>query len=303
MTTVVASILGGPRVCYVMAQDHLLPPGLAHVNAYGTPVYALAITAVPTMAMAACMEFGSLAEVCSAGALCSFSLVCAALTLLRAPCEDGSDRGAAFPPEPDAQVYGHEAPKGYGLEVLEEFELDDATGAIAGECGDDDLTAAVPATSPGGLPAGRGNPQLPSPVGYALLVYSVLCLSTWLLLKVPVNEESRARFILKFATFGTATGAGLAALRVCRPFLRHWRRTSTDTVAAEQAKESGFRVPWMPLPALMGILMNTFLLSGIAFRSLVRAFLIDLVGVALYFLYAAPRSRLNDQQAISLVES
>ncbi|CAE8607956.1 unnamed protein product, partial [Polarella glacialis] len=91
LTTVIGGVLGGPRICYVMAQDGLLPKSLAGVNRFGAPAQALLVTGFPTAICALLVEFAPLAEIVSAGALCSFSLVCAALVLLRYPCSDSDD--------------------------------------------------------------------------------------------------------------------------------------------------------------------------------------------------------------------
>jgi len=111
MTTVVGSMLGVPRVMYAMSQDGLLPPALGRLNKQGTPVCALLVTLVPTSVCAALFEFGVLAEVVSAGALCSFSFVCVTVVLLRLrapadPEEAGDAEQAVDAEKADAKEQG-----------------------------------------------------------------------------------------------------------------------------------------------------------------------------------------------------
>merc|ERR1712232_786601 len=83
LTTAIGGILGAPRIALIMAQDGLLPARLSELNQHGTPTLALLFSVIPCAVLAAFLDFEELADVCSAGALCSFSLVCASLVLLR----------------------------------------------------------------------------------------------------------------------------------------------------------------------------------------------------------------------------
>lgn len=85
LTTVIGCVLAQPRLCFAMAQDGLLPATLVRVNKFGAPARSLLILAVPACVFAAFFDFHKIADVVSTGALCTFSLVCSSLILMRCP--------------------------------------------------------------------------------------------------------------------------------------------------------------------------------------------------------------------------
>lgn len=85
LTTVIGCVLAQPRLCLAMAQDGLLPSNLVRVNRFGAPARSLLVLSAPALLFATFFDFHKIADVVSTGALCSFSLVCTSLILMRCP--------------------------------------------------------------------------------------------------------------------------------------------------------------------------------------------------------------------------
>lgn len=304
LTTVVGTILGGPRICYVMAQDGLLPRSLSDVNKNGTPVLGLLATTIPTALCAGLFEFEALADITSAAALCSFSLVCVALILLRCPYEED-------PPSQGLEMCGQlESPAelrtAANAESWDRPELREShlPAAVIGspmdqrdasfevveqppeqqEAVDEDV-AAQGSTSTGSLRRSR-------PVVVGLSAFALLTLSLGLQMRAP----STAFPLLRTAIAITFLGMAVSAAAVAQPF---WRAQRQDEPQAEGGR---LQLPCMPLIPLLGIFMNMMLLSQLPLKALFRALGVDAICLVFYFFYAMPRSRLNHGEKVSLIE-
>lgn len=294
VTTVVGAILGAPRVCYVMAQDGLLPAGLAKVSATGTPTSALLLTAVPTALLAGLMDFEALAEIVSAGALCSFSSVCCSLVILRNPQDRAVASWTRAPcPRAAGGVSGSDAASPYP--------------SVVGASVYQGPSMMLPDAPPPQLEPAR----CCSP-GICMALYGCLCLLMGLLLRAcSLAESSHAASATLMGACLSALGAAFAALLVARPFVHRLRqRGSKDMSVGDDSDEedSGangarFRLAAMPLVPLLAVFVNMVLLSMLSLPALWRSLGIYGACAVFYLCYSGPRSRLNDVEEIPLVDA
>jgi len=318
MTTVLGGILGAPRVCYVMAQDGLLPQVFARVNKHGTPVSALVMTLVPTAVCAAFLEFGDLTEIVSAGALCSFGLVCASLTVIRHKLAvEGEDALEALgvesakhaghhsssPHKPAPTVVGQKRRTTGTSKVSTAGEMAElSTEADDEDCADDEFLDAESGPDCPGLEDAeattgeavqlRQNTARSALVG-SLGAFAVFCLATGLALRLPSAKLTSGvpfRLVLSLiSVFGAVLGA--------MPVILSFRRLGSRERDSDKRR---FRLPLMPLIPLVGIMMNMMLLSELPIKALWRTLVVVILSFAVYFGYAARRSHLNDPERVAL---
>lgn len=273
MTTVSGSIVGAPRICFAMARDGLLPKFFTRVNSEGTPVAAL-VAVVAFSTLSACLlDFSSLVDLVSAVALCTFTLVCATLVMLRCPAPSAPVAGGL---EKDVSLQ----PAQFGL------PLDDT----------DDLTL------PHGFQQGRGatSEQLEAQVESkawagvypGLRAFAALSFTTCLMLRLVDEEAGVALVLVALMTALSGLGALAAALKVARPF---WRYRKPN-----MAKDIAFQVPFVPMLPLLAMLLNIAMLSDFPIVVLGRMVWVALALVAFYFGFSAKHSRLNDRQHVAL---
>jgi len=82
-TVVMVMFLGQTRVLFAMARDGLIPSGLARTGRHGTPVRLTVIVGVVCAALAAFVDFGTLAGLVNIGTLVAFALVAIGVLILR----------------------------------------------------------------------------------------------------------------------------------------------------------------------------------------------------------------------------
>eukprot|EP00929_Paragymnodinium_shiwhaense_P121366 TRINITY_DN9359_c0_g1_i1.p1 TRINITY_DN9359_c0_g1~~TRINITY_DN9359_c0_g1_i1.p1 ORF type:complete len:620 (-),score=81.38 TRINITY_DN9359_c0_g1_i1:11-1870(-) len=281
LTTVVGSIVGSPRILYAMAQDGLVPSSLSAVNRRGVPMRALLCTSIPTALFAGLMEFGALADIVSAGALCNFSFVCAAVLLTRgkrlpalpAGC-DASEKADAITVEMPSTIVGRARHISH-----------DGADAVAETFSEDDCNTERPTEDDQRSGAGLVGDQSTNAdggrctsLGRGLAYYFLLCMSMGLSLRAWLAGGALLAGIITFAM-------GMGVLLTGGLVLR--------TVNSDATEVSGTEAPIRPWIPLAGILMNVLMLSGLPTQALLSALIVDLFCVFLYFLYAAPNSRLH----------
>lgn len=295
MTTVLASILGAPRICYVMAQDGLLPRCLASVNKHGTPVCALFFTAIPAAIFAFLSDFDVLAHVVSAGALCSFSLVCCSLILVRydqqagpvaspsAAAEAGRGRAAAL----SSTVVGRPTDAGD----------EETSPSPGGESGAQEGRSSAEAPLESELDTFIGDREDEEPVAgrdvvsRSLGAYMALCLATGTLLRLrgsPLWQELLVPMatLLLVVVLGAVLSGLLVTLRL---------RASAAAAAPATAAAPGFMVPLFPYVPLTGIAMNMLLLSQMPTVALLGTLGVVVCCAAAYF----GRGRLTCRSSIA----
>jgi APA family basic amino acid/polyamine antiporter len=82
-TVILAFLYGQSRIFFVMARDHMLPPGLAKVSKRGTPVRITLFTAAVVTFFAAFFPIDQIAALANAGTLTAFVAVCVCMLVLR----------------------------------------------------------------------------------------------------------------------------------------------------------------------------------------------------------------------------
>ncbi len=82
-TVILAFLYGQSRIFFVMARDHMLPPGLARVSKRGTPVRITLFTAAVVTFFAAFFPIDQIAALANAGTLTAFVAVAVCMLVLR----------------------------------------------------------------------------------------------------------------------------------------------------------------------------------------------------------------------------
>jgi len=247
LTTVIGCVLAQPRLCLAMAQDGLLPSNLVRVNRFGAPARSLLVLSAPALLFATFFDFHKIADVVSTGALCSFSLVCTSLILMRCPralntgpsvaSHSGSNEEESVPVRP-----------------------------------------AAPST------------QTPRQVVAGIITFALCVFICGVLFRVPTNDTFSVWAVRSSLVLVSLIGVS-AAIMICIPF---WKSKEDTYTWAEQTKRAhGFKLPLMPLPPLIGIMMNVLLISQMSFLTLLEALFLQTAAAAFYFGYSYSRSHLN----------
>lgn len=283
LTTVIGSVVGGPRVCFVMAQDGLVPARLATVNKRGAPVLTLAVTVLPMAACAGFMEFGALADIVSAGALITFSTVCACLVLLRcSTAPGGSDSAPAPLPTAAAEPGTRGSPTVVGRRATAAEEGGDGDQAAPPATADPDDVALLQDTA--------ATLEAPPGLGRALAAYGASCFLAAVLLRMP-SDHAPGGSVAALAAGGGAAAALVAMACACF-VVSKVRCGPGDAGGVTPAMRSrggrSFQLPFAPFIPLTGILVNALLLSEMPLASLLCLSVVYLGAFVLYVAYAAP---------------
>ncbi|CAL1141547.1 unnamed protein product, partial [Cladocopium goreaui] len=271
LTTVIGCVLAQPRLCFAMAQDGLLPATLVRVNRFGAPARSLLILAAPACVFAGFFDFHKIADVVSTGALCTFSLVCSSLILMRCPrAMNTNHSGVAGASNSSTNE-----------EVRKKYE------ASA------DSLRCLPHRLHG----------LPVRVSYGkvklcIIIFALCTFIAGILFRVPSINMSTVsgpyvphvwtvRVLLVFLSI-SALGA---VLMISLPFIRS--KEDTYTWAEQTKRAHGFKLPLMPLFPLIGIAMNVLLISQMSLLTLFEALFLQTGAAAFYFGYSYSRSHLN----------
>eukprot|EP00928_Gymnodinium_smaydae_P084669 TRINITY_DN6794_c0_g2_i1.p1 TRINITY_DN6794_c0_g2~~TRINITY_DN6794_c0_g2_i1.p1 ORF type:complete len:630 (+),score=79.72 TRINITY_DN6794_c0_g2_i1:40-1890(+) len=289
LTTVIGSVVGCPRICYVMAQDGLLPSSLANVNSRGVPLAALFWTTICMAIPAGLVEFDALADIVSAGALCNFSFVCCALILMRqqqsSSCIEARDLmpSASESPKGKSAIEAIVVGRGEDMELQSEAVVLNQLGSEEtdqanndGKCSDKiDILEKHPFVVASGEVNGERNTSLLQ----KLCLYSVVCFGLGVSLRVTLATGNS--FAIVLVAVQACVVIALASYLIRRK--SSWQLSTSG----------GLRWPFMPLVPLLGVLMNMLMMSGLTVEALVSAFCVDIACVLFYFAYAGPRSHLS----------
>mmetsp|Transcript_782 Transcript_782/g.1755 ORF Transcript_782/g.1755 Transcript_782/m.1755 type:complete len:600 (+) Transcript_782:67-1866(+) len=129
----------------------------------------------------------------------------------------------------------------------------------------------------------------PKPVLIGLVTFAASVFVLGLLCRIPASGP--VEYVI-YALIAVAALAALGAAGVI--FMPFWRsREDTYTFADQTKRAHGFRMPLMPLPPLLGILMNVLLISQMSILTLIEALLLQVAAAVFYLFYSAPRSHLN----------
>lgn len=253
LTTVIGCVLAQPRLCFAMAQDGLLPATLVRVNRFGAPARSLLILAAPACVFAGFFDFHKIADVVSTGALCTFSLVCSSLILMRCP---------------RAMNTNHSGVAGASNSSNNEEEEVRGLGRLP----------AMPST------------QTPRPVIAGIIIFAICTFIAGILFRVPSINMSTVWTVRVLLVFLSISALG-AVLMISLPFIRS--KEDTYTWAEQTKRAHGFKLPLMPLFPLIGIAMNVLLISQMSLLTLFEALFLQTGAAAFYFGYSYSRSHLN----------
>lgn len=253
LTTVIGCVLAQPRLCFAMAQDGLLPATLVRVNRFGAPARSLLILAAPACVFAGFFDFHKIADVVSTGALCTFSLVCSSLILMRGP---------------RAMNTNHSGVAGASNSSNNEEEEVRGLGRLP----------AMPST------------QTPRPVIAGIIIFAICTFIAGILFRVPSINMSTVWTVRVLLVFLSISALG-AVLMISLPFIRS--KEDTYTWAEQTKRAHGFKLPLMPLFPLIGIAMNVLLISQMSLLTLFEALFLQTGAAAFYFGYSYSRSHLN----------
>lgn len=253
LTTVIGCVLAQPRLCFAMAQDGLLPATLVRVNRFGAPARSLLILAAPACVFAGFFDFHKIADVVSTGALCTFSLVCSSLILMRCP---------------RAMNTNHSGVAGASNSSTNEEEEVRGLGRLP----------AMPST------------QTPRPVIAGIIIFAICTFIAGILFRVPSINMSTVWTVRVLLVFLSISALG-AVLMISLPFIRS--KEDTYTWAEQTKRAHGFKLPLMPLFPLIGIAMNVLLISQMSLLTLFEALFLQTGAAAFYFGYSYSRSHLN----------
>lgn len=253
LTTVIGCVLAQPRLCFAMAQDGLLPATLVRVNRFGAPARSLLILAAPACVFAGFFDFHKIADVVSTGALCTFSLVCSSLILMRCP---------------RAMNTNHSGVAGASNSSTNEEEEVRGLGRLP----------AMPST------------QTPRPVIAGIIIFALCTFIAGILFRVPSINMSTVWTVRVLLVVLSISALG-AVLMISLPFIRS--KEDTYTWAEQTKRAHGFKLPLMPLFPLIGIAMNVLLISQMSLLTLFEALFLQTGAAAFYFGYSYSRSHLN----------
>lgn len=187
LTTVIGCVLAQPRLCFAMAQDGLLPATLVRVNRFGAPARSLLILAAPACVFAAFFDFHKIADVVSTGALCTFSLVCSSLILMRCPRAMNTSQSSSA-----------------GASNSSNNEEEGIRGR----------KAAIPST------------QTPRPVIAGIVIFAICTFIAGILFRVPGISVSTVWTVRVFVVLLSLSALG-AVLMISLPFIRSKEDTYT----------------------------------------------------------------------------
>jgi len=290
LTTAFGGVLASPRICYVMAQDGLVPQSLAHTTAGGTPVYALMLAVVPTSVLAIFIDFHPLASIVSASCLCTFSLVCSSLIILRCPAATTSEAAAA-----DTSTKNAPASNGCVAQPVASVLGKPAAGERTGTQDTEGIALDM-----------EGSPH--PAVTRSLLAFACFCFVSSASLRASHHATAwRSSLLLLLATIFFIASVCAAAL-VVRPFSR-FGMNGSDGVASRESRADAmcpnraFKLPFMPVLPLLGITINMAMLSMLPLIAILRCAALAATAAVVYVLHAAPRSRLNLGQKVPLKQA
>ncbi|CAK9095528.1 unnamed protein product [Durusdinium trenchii] len=136
------------------------------------------------------------------------------------------------------------------------------------------------------MPATRS----PRRVIVGLVTFSISIFVLGILFRIP-SSSTLAVWLLRGSMAVVILSAAISVFFVCLPFLQS--REDTYTWAEQTKRAHGFKLPFMPVPPLIGIMMNVLLISQMSFLTLMEALFLQTVAGAFYFGYSFSRSHLN----------
>eukprot|EP00928_Gymnodinium_smaydae_P072418 TRINITY_DN55783_c0_g1_i1.p1 TRINITY_DN55783_c0_g1~~TRINITY_DN55783_c0_g1_i1.p1 ORF type:complete len:318 (+),score=24.94 TRINITY_DN55783_c0_g1_i1:33-956(+) len=304
-----------------MAADGLMPESLALVNNRGVPERALLVTVMPTAFCAGLFSFGALADIVSAGALCSFCAVCASLIILRCPSNAVEVQSAARTSgQPLPATIGCSSNDGTSQHETSTVEMSCDASVQSHEDVHGKETEICEDSAGCKLQNGDELPHAPRSLLWGLALYWSSCMAVGCALRpASVNcEPDSADGGCQRGLYQSVPLYLSCPLLVISMFLISWPFASLSrrhqgrelqgldlpSARVDGDVSSTFRLPCMPLIPLIGMAMSVGLLSQMPFETLTRGLGVASLCIVVYFCYSAPKSRLEAQgEKLSLVDA